>query len=209
MNLKLEIVEKKEIIQKLNKEIEGFKNVNAKLLQENEELKENIQLFQNNNQDEISLDNLKEELKDKNLQIEKLIKENNTLRNNNKKKFINSEEDEEKEIDLNNKKQINSFRNSMNLNELNDANIINIYKEENRQLKIINDSDQIQIKTLKEDIKELKEKIKNIQTFSGQLKDFNEFLSLLNKALENYKPKKKEQKESFNKLIEIMNNFHI
>jgi len=55
----------------------------------------------------------------------------------------------------------------------------------------------------------LKAKIKNIQTFSGQLKDFNEFLSLLNKAIENYKPKKKEQKEAFNKLIEVMNNFHI
>jgi hypothetical protein len=55
----------------------------------------------------------------------------------------------------------------------------------------------------------LKAKIKNIQTFSGQLKDFNEFLSLLNKAIENYKPKKKEQKDAFNKLIEIMNNFHI
>ena len=53
----------------------------------------------------------------------------------------------------------------------------------------------------------MKEKIKNIQTFSGQLKDFNEFLSLLNKALENYKPKKKEQKEALNKLIEVMNNF--
>ena len=45
-----------------------------------------------------------------------------------------------------------------------------------------------------------------MQTFNGQLKDFNEFLSLLNKAIENYKPKKLEQKDAFNKVIEVINN---
>ena len=52
----------------------------------------------------------------------------------------------------------------------------------------------MQIKTLKEEIKTLKEKIKNLET-------------LFNQALNNYKPKKKEQKDALNKIINIFNNF--
>ena len=202
--------EEKDIaIEKLNKEIEEFKNVNNQLLQENAQTKEKSQLLQNEQDDGlmITLDNLKEELKDKSLQIEKLIEENNSLRNN-AKNNINKDEEDEKEVDLNNKNEMNPFRNTINSAGLNDAEKIKIYKEQIKELKVNSDSDQIQIKTLKADIKDLKAKIKNIQTFSGQLKDFNEFLSLLNKAMENYKPKKKEQKDAFNKLVEVMNNFH-
>ena len=202
--------EEKDIaIEKLNKEIEEFKNVNNQLLQENAQTKEKSQLLQNEQDDGlmITLDNLKEELKDKSLQIEKLIEENNSLRNN-AKNNINKDEEDEKEVDLNNKNEMNPFRNTVNSAGLNDAEKIKIYKDQIKELKVNSDSDQIQIKTLKADIKDLKAKIKNIQTFSGQLKDFNEFLSLLNKAMENYKPKKKEQKDAFNKLVEVMNNFH-
>ena len=92
---------------------------------------------------------------------------------------------------------------------MNDVEKVKFYKNQIKELKITNDSDQIQIKTLKADIKDLKSKMKNIQTFSGQLKDFNEFLNILNRAVENYKPKKKEQKDAFNKLVEVVNNFHI
>ena len=92
---------------------------------------------------------------------------------------------------------------------MNDVEKVKFYKNQIKELKITNDSDQIQIKTLKADIKDLKSKMKNIQTFSGQLKDFNEFLNILNKAIENYKPKKKEQKDAFNKLVEVVTNFHI
>ena len=208
--------EKSILIEKLNKEIEEFKSVNNKLLQENAQIKEKLQLLQNEADEGlmITLDNLKDELKDKGLQIQKLIEENNSLRNNaknsiKKKISINKDDEDEREIDLNNRNEINPFRNTVNSAGLNDVEKVKFYKNQIKELKITNDSDQIQIKTLKADIKELKAKMKNIQTFSGQLKDFNEFLNILNRAVENYKPKKKEQKDAFNKLVEVVNNFHI
>ena len=70
----------------------------------------------------------------------------------------------------------------------------------------MNESDIIQIKTLKADIKEMKEKINKMETFSGQLKNYDEFISLLVKALQDYYPKKKEQKEALTKLVEVINN---
>ena len=148
----------------------------------------------------ITLDNLKEELKDKSLQIEKLIEENNTLRSSNKRYYINKNEDE-KEEDM--------FKHNENLKGLKDNEKVEVLMEQLKELKLNSESDQVQIKALKADIKELKSQIKNLQTFGGQLKDFNEFLILLNKAIENYKPKKKEQKEAFNKLQIVINNFHI
>ena len=176
---------------------------------ENAQLKEKLQLMQNEQEDGllITLDNLKEELKDKGLQIEKLIEENNTLRKSNIKNRININNEDEKEVDFN-KNEINPFRNTINSNAINEVEKLKIYKDEIKELKLTNDSDQIQIKALKADIKELKEKLKNFQTFSGQLKDFNEFLDLINKIVENYKPKKKEQKDALNKLSEVMKNFH-
>ena len=210
----MNIEELKKNNEKLKKEIEGYKNVNNKLVQENAQLKERLQLLLQNEQDDgllITLDNLKEELKDKGLQIEKLIKENNSLRSNIKNAKIINDEDE-KELDLNNnsnKNENNQLRKSINSAGLNDAEKIKFYKEQIKELKVTNDSDQIQIKALKEDIKDLKAKLKNMQTFSGQLKDFNEFLTLLNQALANYKPKKKEQKDALTKIIQVMNNFNI
>ena len=173
-------------------------------------LKEKLQLIENE-QDEglmITIDNLKDELKDKNLQIDKLIEENNSLRS---KKISKIADEEEKEIDFNSiiKNENSQKRNTIGSSGLNDADKINYYKDQIKELKLTNDSDQIQIKALKEDIKDMKTKLKNFQTFSGQLKDFNEFLTILNQAMANYKPKKKEQKDALAKLIQVMNNFNI
>ena len=176
-------------------EIDNIRNINNKLIEENKELKKqqnnnnNIILYhpEEKERNSITIDNLKEELKDKNLQIEKLIKENNNLKNNN----INIKNEDYNNIDLNE----------------DDKN--KIYIDQIKELKVMNESDLIQIKALKADIKEMKEKMKKMETFSGQLKDFDEFISLLNNALFNYRPKKKEQKEALNKLIEVMNNHRI
>ena len=72
-------------------EIDNIRNINNKLIEENKELKKqqnnnnNIILYhpEEKERNSITIDNLKEELKDKNLQIEKLIKENNILKNDN------------------------------------------------------------------------------------------------------------------------------
>ena len=201
--LKKEIEEKNEQIDKLEKEINNYKTINNKILQENTQLKEKIQLIQSG-QDEgfiITIDNLKDELKDKALQIQKLIEENNLLRNNNNN-------DEEKEIDLNNNNanEHNPFRNTVNSTGLNDADKIKLYKEQIKEYKMTNESDKIQIKTLKEDIKMMKTKIKSLETFGGQVKNMTEFIALLNQALLNYKPKKKEQKDALDKIVNILNN---
>ena len=92
---------------------------------------------------------------------------------------------------------------------LTDEEKIRMCKEQIREYKMINESDSIQIKALKADIKEMKEKIKKMETFSGQLKNFDEFISLLNLALFDYRPKKKEQKDALNRLIEVMNNHRV
>ena len=63
------------------------------------------------------------------------------------------------------------------------------------------------MKALKEDIKALKGKVKYLETFGGQIKDINEFVSLLNQILIGFKPKKKEEKDAVNKLINIFNNY--
>ena len=88
----------------------------------------------------------------------------------------------------------------------NDADKIRLYRERIKECEQINESDKIQIKTLKEDIKIFKEKIKNLETFGGQIKDMNEFIFLLNQVLINYKPKKKEQKDALNRIIDVLNS---
>ena len=154
------------------------------------------------------LENLKEELKDTKKQIQILIEENKNLRNKNNNNINN--EEEEKEIDLNklqNKYENNPFRITMNSQGLNDADKIRLYRERIKECQLINESDKMQIETLKEDIKIFKEKIKNLETFGGQIKDMNEFIFLLNQMLINYKPKKKDQKDALNKIVNILNNF--
>ena len=204
MNNNIEILnnnlnEKNKDIELLKNEIQKYKNINNKLMEENSQLKERLQLIEIDQDDGllITLDNLKEELKDKNLQIEKLIEENNIL---NKRYNINNNEYERKEVE---------FKSNENLAGLTDAEKVKVLLDQIKELKLNSESDQIQIKALKADIKELKSKINNMQTFSGQLKDFNQFLVILNKVLENYKKKKKEQKEAFNKLVEVVNNYNI
>ena len=217
---KTQLEEKNAQIEKLENEVNNYKTINNKILQDNTQLKENIQLIKSG-QDEgliITIDNLKEELKDKNLQIQKLIEDNNILRNkSNRSKSnrnshvnnikINNDDDEEKEIDLN-KHDFNPFRQTVNSTGLTDADKVKLYKDQIKEYKLINESDKIQIKTLKEDIKMLKSKVKNLETFGGKMKDLNEFISVFNQALLNYKPKKAEQKDALNRIIDALNNSH-
>ena len=215
-----EIDEKNKKIEQLEKENTINKNNNNKLFLENNELKEKIQLIQNS-QDEgliYTIDNLKEELKDKKKQILKLIEENKNMRNTMKDKNINyisnfnssNNEGEEKEIELNNNNNINEynpFRPTMNSQGLNDVDKIKLYKERIKEFKLINESDEKQIKTLKEDIKIMQSRIKYLETFGGQIQGTNEFIYLLNQVLINCKPQRKEEKDALEKIINVLNNF--
>ena len=139
---------------------------------------------------------------------------NNRYKSNSNIHNINNEinDEDEKEIDLNNNNynnniERNPFRITMNSQGLTDADKIKLYKERIKEYEMMNESDKIQIKALKDDIKIMKEKIKNLETFGGQIKDINEFIYLLNLALISYKPKKQEQKDALNKIINVLNNF--
>ena len=191
-------------IENLEKEINSYKSKNDKLYLECSSLKEQLDNIQNeqNNRLLIDIDNLKEELKDKTSQIKKLVKENDDLR---KSDYNNYKE--EKEIDLNNNKnEKNLFRNSLISTGLNDGDLIKLLKDDIKNYKLENNSDKIQIKTLKEEIKMMNAKIKDLETFGGQMKNMTEFFSLLNQVLLNYKPKSKEQKEALNKIMIVLNN---
>ena len=210
-----EIEEKNELIEKLERQINNLKESINKKSMENSELKEKLQLMQSGKDEGLinTLDNLREELKDKQKQIQNLINENKNLRNQNQKSYsmhnINNKynDTEEKEIDLNNRNERNPFRLTTNSQGLTDADKIRLYKERIKEYELTNESDKIQIKTLKDTIKELKAKIKDLETFGGQIKDLNEFVYLLNQIFIGYKPKKKEQKDALNKIINIFNNY--
>lgn len=198
--LSQEIEEKNKKIVNFQKEINNYKSKNNKLFLENSSLKEKLEIIQNEH--DKTLDKFKNELNDKSLQIQKLTKENNYLKNS-----ANNNYEVEREIDLNNiKNENNSLRNIVNSTRINDSNRIKFLKDELEEYIIINESHRIQIKTLKEEIKLMKDKIKDLETFGGKMKNIDEFFSLLNQALYNYMPKKKEQKEALNKIMEVLNN---
>ena len=215
-NIKInnDIIEKNNKIENLEKENNNIKNYNKKLSTENIQLKEKIQLLQTG-QDEgfiNTLDILREEIKDKDVKLRILIEENlnmkNKMKNSNDNNNINIEEEEEKEIDLNNiGHENNPFRPTMNSQGLTDADKIKLYKQRLKEFEINNVSDKLQIKILKEDIKNYVAKIKYLETFGGQVKDINEFSSLLNQVLINCKLKG-EQKDNLNKIIEALNNYN-
>ena len=201
--LSQKIEEQNTQIENMEKEINSYRSKNDKLYLQYSALKEKLDNIQNKPDEEllISIDNLKEQLKDKDSQITKLIKENNDLRKN-----ANNNNEEEKEIDLNNNKNIKkTFRNTLNSEGLNEGDRIKLLKDEIKNYKLENDSDKMQIKTLKEDIKIMMARIKDLETFGGQMKNMTEFFSLLNQALLNYEPKKKEQKEALNKIMIVLN----
>ena len=84
-----EIEEKNELIEKLERQINNLKESINKKSMENSELKEKLQLMQSGKDEGLinTLDNLREELKDKQKQIQNLINENKNLRNQNQKSY--------------------------------------------------------------------------------------------------------------------------
>ena len=205
---------------KINSEEDEFNNkINkennekeSKLALENAKLKEKIKLIKIWQDEGLinTLENLKDELKDKEKQIQKLIGENQNLRSNISKQninnindFNNNEDEKEREIEL----EENPFRPTMNSQGLNDTDKVKLYKERIKEFQQINESDKMQIQELKKDIKNLSNQIKYYVTFGGQFKDINEFFYLLNQVLINCKPQKKEQKDALEKILNIRNNF--
>jgi chromosome segregation ATPase len=116
-----------------------------------------------------------------------------TTKNINRNKVINLKDD-----------SMNKSRNQSNIQGGGDK--VQIYKQQIVEYKNMNESDQKQIKTLKTDIKKLNEKLQNMNTFGGQVPNFGEFIQLIYKVFAGFKPKKKEQKDAYEKLLAILKN---
>lgn len=116
-----------------------------------------------------------------------------TTKNINRNKVINLKDD-----------SMNKSRNQSNIQGGGDK--VQIYKQQIVEYKNMNESDQKQMKTLKTDIKKLNEKLQNMNTFGGQVPNFGEFIQLIYKVFAGFKPKKKEQKDAYEKLLAILKN---
>ena len=167
----------------------------------------------------LTLDNLKQEIKEhkktinelsnKNLELNQLLKSKQNIINTNKviDKTKNKFEKAQIEIedDLENNNNYHS-ENRLEINNrlsrisgitntsagLNDQDKIAKYKLKIREYKGIINSHLIQINLLKEEIKDLKNKIKN-----PIIENFDEFTNLFRIAFIDYRPNKKEQKDAF------------
>ena len=232
--LKKDIEEKKTKIEKLEQELKSTKDTEATKMLNNlvienfkknnindgdKDYEEQMKIFNNktshmskDEKNSLVLNNLHKELEDKNILIEKLMEENNILKNIKANNNNYSNEETNKEMNMNNHINIKSKENelkSASSKEISEVEKLKLFKNEIKDLKERNQSDINQIKALKDEIKELKEKIKKMETFSGQLKNYEEFITLLDSALLNYKPKKKEQKAALKRLMEIAHNHHV
>ena len=224
------------IIKNKEKEIIDYKLINNQLIDDNTKKQEKISDLMENSQQEsfvLTLENLKQEIKEhknkineltnKNNELTEKLKKNNIINNKldknyfNKKKFLETEE----EFDSN--EFNNNFNQKFNLN--------NFSKSENRaekktgvEMQGFEDGDEQNILKYKERIKEYKEEINLLLIQTNTLKDeikkaqiklnmpivknYNEFVKLFNLAFTGYKPFRKDQNEAFEliKLKFISNN---
>ena len=216
------------IIKNKEKEIIDYKLINNQLIDDNTKKQEKISELMENSQQEsflLTLENLKQEIKEyknkikdltnKNNELYEKLKKNNTMINKvdknyfNKKKFLEADE----EFDSN--EFNNNFNNKFNLN--------NFSKSDNREEKKISmgggstgqglgegeDNFQKFKKRIKEyeeeinlllmQINTLKDEIKQcqIQLNKPIVKNYDEFVKLFNLAFTGYKPFRKDQNEAF------------
>ena len=228
MQLKNELKKKENIIKEKEKEINEYKLINNQLIQDNTVKQEKIQELMENSQQEsimLTLENLKQEIKEhkknisdlsnKNQELNQLLKKNNINNINNisnSNKYLDNRKTKnifEKRIDMGDDYE-NSKYHSENRPEnrlsrisgitatsvgLTDEERIIKYKSKLKEYKEELNTQKIQMNVLKEEIKDLNNKLKNPIT-----KNLNEFIRLFKIAFSGYKPNNKEQKNAFEEI---------
>ena len=220
-NLREELNKTNNIIKQKEKEINDYKLINNQLIDDNTKKQEKISELMENSQQEsliLTIENLKQEIKEYKNKINVLANQNNQLneklktktspnqldKNNlNKKKFLELEEEFESGKSKNKINQIH-YANSENRNEksiasgileteggLGDPNFLK-YKERIREYKEEINLLLMQINTLKVEIKECKNKLNK-----PIVQHYDEFVKLFNLAFTGYKPFRKDQNEAF------------
>ena len=172
-----------ELNQKL-KDNEELKLNNQQLLKEIQKLNLNSKPFDSNREGhEITINNLKELIKEKENEIIKLKNEKNIFN------FI--------EYENNNLLAQSSIS---KISQLNDSEKIEKYKKKIEEYKERLKANELQLQMLRNEIKDLRNENEKIKSFEGKINSYDDFLSLFNIAFDNYKPKKKEQEDAFKKI---------
>ena len=230
-NLKNELIKLNNIINLKEKEINDYKLINNQLIGDNTKKQEKIAELMDNSQQEtfiLTLENLKQEIKEYKEKINHLTNQNNELNELLKKKnIINPVEKNslckkkfqeiEEEFEPNrfqNKYKINNYSNTdekirksqgvfnqeLQLEE--DQNLLK-YKERIKDYKEQIDLHLMQINTLKDEIKECKIKLNK-----PIVKNYDEFVKLFNLAFTGYKPFRKDQNDAFELIKQkfVLNN---
>ena len=221
MELKNELKIKENIINEKEKEINEFKLINNQLIQDNTIKQEKIQELMENSQQEsfmLTLDNLKQEIKEHKKTISDLSTKNQELNNllksshipNSNKYITNKNKFEKAKLDIgdeivNNNNYHSENRPNNRLSRisgitttsagLTDNEKIIKYKSKIKEYKEQINSDIIQMNALKEEIKKLNNKLKH-----PIFENFEEFLKLINIIFSDYEPNKQEQKEAFEEI---------
>ena len=230
-NLKNELNRLNNIINLKEKEINDYKLINNQLIGDNTKKQEKIAELMDNSQQEtfiLTLENLKQEIKEYKEKINHLTNQNNELnellkkkniinpveKNNLSKKKFQEIEEEFEPNRFQNKYKINNYSNTdekirksqgvfnqeLQLEE--DQNLLK-YKERIKDYKEQIDLHLMQINTLKDEIKECKLKLNK-----PIVKNYDEFVKLFNLAFTGYKPFRKDQNDAFELIKQkfVLNN---
>ena len=208
-SLQQENIKLNNIIKTTEKEINNYKLINNQLIDDNTKKQDKIAELMENPQQEsliMTLDNLKQEIKEyknkikelteKNKELQDSLKYKNTnnhidMNNLNKKKFMEIEDGFIPNQSYKYNNNINYFSENRISNITEDKNLIN-YKERIKEYKEEINLLLIQINTLKEQIKEYKK-----MADKPIVQNFDEFVKLFNLAFIGYKPFRKDQNEAF------------
>jgi hypothetical protein len=229
--LKNELNKLNNIINLKEKEINDYKLINNQLIGDNTKKQEKIAELMDNSQQEtfiLTLENLKQEIKEYKEKINHLTNQNNELnellkkkniinpveKNNLSKKKFQEIEEEFEPNKFQNKYKINNYSNTdekirksqgvfnqeLQLEE--DQNLLK-YKERIKDYKEQIDLHLMQINTLKDEIKECKIKLNK-----PIVKNYDEFVKLFNLAFTGYKPFRKDQNDAFELIKQkfVLNN---
>jgi hypothetical protein len=220
-NKKKIILELKNQLKEKDKEINEFKKIRGYLTKDNIDKQETIEKLKDNSvsskQEQsyiLIIETLKKEIKENQHTISELTKKNAELNNLLKSNDINKKKNkfEKANIAIGDELDNNKYHSENRLDNnrlsrisgitstsigLTDQERIDKYKKKINEYKKEIESHKNQINTLKEEIRELNHKFKN-----PIIQNLQEFINLFHIAFSDYKPKKKEQKEAFEKIIQ-------
>jgi chromosome segregation ATPase len=207
-------------------ELEEFKNLNSRLINQIEEIKSQTQsvsarvdsqslhdpniksLRDEFDEDELrnimyQVETLKEMIREKDEQIDKITQENDNYKSEIEKILKLNDEGESRSKmsgNLSSLGPINNNNEEFDIKKIQDK--LDKYKKIIENYKHNNESALQQMSLLKAEIKNYKNKFNDLQNYDGRIKDYEEFKGDVMKLLGEFKPKKKEYEDIVKRLKE-------